>query len=272
MNKLLRANFSRLKRDAVFWLSAAALAALAIIVLLDYSRHGRDTIADNYYFGFALVIGIPIATFCSLFLGTEYSDGAIRNKLCVGHSRRTLYLANWIVGFAAALLVSLAFLIPAAAAGIPLFGAPRMPLPAFCLLLLAAAAMIAALVSVHTALGMLIASRSLGAVASLLGVFALMLFSVFIRSRLEEPEFYDAYVYQGADGSGAVESVANPLFLSGAARAVFEFLNNFLPYGQGIQLASGTVRQPWLLIACSLLIAAAATGAGLYFFDRKDLK
>lgn len=272
MNKLLRANLFRLKRNMVFWLSAAAMAALAVFALLDYSRHGRDTIADNYYFGFAMAIGIPIATFCSMFLGTEYSDGAIRNKLCVGHTRCAIYLANWIVGFMAALLVSLAFLIPAAAVSIPLFGAPRLPLSAFCLLLLTAAAMIAALVSVYTALGMLISSRSLGAVVSLLSIFAWMLFSVFVYSRLQEPEFYEALIYQGTDGSSALESMANPLFLQGAARAVFEFLNDFLPCGQGLQLARGTVQLPWLLIAYSLLIAAAATGAGLYFFDKKDLK
>ncbi|MGY3662454.1 MAG: hypothetical protein ACXAHE_00930 [Roseburia sp. 1XD42-69] len=40
-----------------------------------------------------------------MFLGTDYSDGTIRNKLTVGHTRTNIYLANLIVTFAAGLLI-----------------------------------------------------------------------------------------------------------------------------------------------------------------------
>ena len=39
---------------------------------------------DNGFFGCALFIGIVMAVFCSLFIGTEYSEGTIRNKIIIG--------------------------------------------------------------------------------------------------------------------------------------------------------------------------------------------
>ena len=50
---------------------------------------------DNGFFGCALFIGIVMAVFCSLFIGTEYSEGTIRNKIIIGQKRGTVYLSNF---------------------------------------------------------------------------------------------------------------------------------------------------------------------------------
>ena len=42
---------------------------------------------DHFYFAGMPFIGIFIAAFIGLLLGTEYSDGTMRNKLIVGHTR-----------------------------------------------------------------------------------------------------------------------------------------------------------------------------------------
>ena len=54
-------------------------------------------------------MGLVAAVFISLFVGSEYSDGTIRNKLVVGHSRMRIYLANLIVCSIACVLISLAY-------------------------------------------------------------------------------------------------------------------------------------------------------------------
>ena len=41
---------------------------------------------DNGFFMCALFIGIILAVFCSLFIGTEHNDGTIRNKIIVGQN------------------------------------------------------------------------------------------------------------------------------------------------------------------------------------------
>ncbi len=46
---------------------------------------------------YSTMIGVVIAIFTSLFLGVEYSEGAIRNKISMGHKRTAIYLSNLIL-------------------------------------------------------------------------------------------------------------------------------------------------------------------------------
>ena len=48
----------------------------------------------NILFIYALTVAILIPAFVSLFVGTEYSDGTIRNKMIIGHTRTCIYLSN----------------------------------------------------------------------------------------------------------------------------------------------------------------------------------
>ena len=133
MRKLLSANFSRLFRDKTFWFCMGAMLIYAVVYMLNGVRQATVSLAeyhhtlDDYYFHFALVIGMFCALFCSMFLGTEYSDGAIRNKLVVGHTRAGIYLSGLVVTFAATLFVMAVWLmgalvgVPGVADGCPSF-------------------------------------------------------------------------------------------------------------------------------------------------------
>ena len=77
---------------------------------------------DGQLFTFAMFIGIVLSTFCGLFLGIEYGDGTIRNKVVVGHKRSSIYLANLITCIAAGLAMCAAFMLVYVAVGIPLIG------------------------------------------------------------------------------------------------------------------------------------------------------
>ena len=103
MNKLLRANFARVKRNKVFWGFVAFMAVFgAFLPIKQYmdsfsSQAETNTVSLNHvFFAYTLVIGVLCAVFCSLFLGTEYSDGTVRNKLMIGHRRSAIYLSNLI--------------------------------------------------------------------------------------------------------------------------------------------------------------------------------
>lgn len=126
VNLLLKANFSRLWRSASFWVAVAVMAGVSVVelcVMLNARRQGIPVPLENRYAIFALMSGVVLSAFCSLFIGAEYSDGAIRNKISVGHSRAAVYLANLTVCAAAGVLACLAYILPMLAAGIPLLGA-----------------------------------------------------------------------------------------------------------------------------------------------------
>ena len=96
MNKLLSANFFRLKKNKCLWGSLAFMfivgLAFPLLRYKDMKQSGYINNLDNGFFARALFIGIILAVFCSLFIGTEHNDGTIRNKIIVGQKeKRSIY-------------------------------------------------------------------------------------------------------------------------------------------------------------------------------------
>lgn len=276
MNKLLLANFARLFRNRVFWLCMAGMAGIgALAVIMQYRdslEYGLDPMLDNMFFGHALLIGVFCAVFCGLFLGTEYSDGTIRNKLVIGHGRNAIYFSNLITVIVAALLMCAAYIAVVSAIGIPLMGFVQCEPRLVVFMLLGCMVMTVAFGSLYTMLGMLNQNKAAASVTAVIGAFLLLMAAAAISSRLDAPEFYDGYVLSGDTGEVATEKVPNSAYLRGEERAVYEFLLDFLPSGQGIQYSSMTAAHLWQMPLYSLLVSAASTGVGVLAFRRKDLK
>ena len=276
MNKLLCAHFARLKKDKIFLISAALMFALGAFLPYNQYResvkYGYVTSPDNLFFGYPQMIGVLSAVFCSLFLGKEYSDGAIRNKLAVGHSRITAYLSCLVVCITEALLVSASYMIGSAISGISLLGAFQSPASVLVLYLLESILMIIALCSLFVLQSILNQYRAAAAVINTLGIFSVIFLAVYVASRLDAPEFYDGYIFTDSLGNMTTEPIRNPQYLTGAARTVYEFFLDFLPTGQALQFTGMNVSYPWRLPLCSLLITIVSTGAGLAAFCRTNIK
>lgn len=115
MRKLLTANLFRLRISRIFHIELIAVCLLGVIeVIIAAIQHrthlsfGTAIHLDSVLFGHTLFIGVFMAVFCSLFMGTEYSDGTLRNKIISGHLRRDIYFANlililWLLYFCALL-------------------------------------------------------------------------------------------------------------------------------------------------------------------------
>lgn len=236
-------------------------------------KYEIEVALDNIFFVYTLAAAISASAFCSLFTGTEYSDGTIRNKLVVGHTRGTIYLSNLIVSMAAALLLCLSFILAAFAVGIPLIGFIKMETAIFLAVVGASFVTTLAFCSIFTLVSMLCQNRAVTTVICILGVFALLFAAAFINSKLEAPEYYDSYVM--TDSSGVpmeVERVANPEYLRGTERQVYQFFLDFLPAGQVLQFCSHSAQHLWQMPLYSLIILLSTTAAGVFVFRRKDIK
>ena len=277
MNKLLSAGFSRLWKNKFFWLGMILLPGFLAFALFsnyyDMKQYNFSFTLDGFLYGCFLLIGMFTSIFAALFLGTEYSDGTIRNKLVIGHSRTAVYLSSLAVCFVSSLLVCLATSFVTYALGIPLFGTPETPVLTTVQEYAYGVLMIAALSGIFTLLAMMITSKSVSAIVCTVGIFALLFVSMYILKRLLTPEMIEYGYDMAVDGSVIPLEHPNPRYLTGTARKVYEFFQDFLPTGQGMQLAQfGYLQHPLQACLCSLFVTAATTAGGILAFKKRNLK
>lgn len=64
----------------------------------------------------------------------------------------------------------------------------------------------------------------------------------------------------------------NPKYLCGTLRNVYEWLANFLPFGQAIKLTVMDVADAVKMTLYNLVIIGVSTLGGMALFQKKDLK
>lgn len=69
-----------------------------------------------------------------------------------------------------------------------------------------------------------------------------------------------------------LETVPNPLYLSGAERERFQFFLDVNPYGQTMELAMLNIPHPGHVVLCDLGIVLIFCLGGVVLFRRKDIK
>lgn len=276
MNKLLHAGFSRLWRDRAFWLCMAASAlwsgAMVIIRYQEIAVNPQFANLDNIMWEFTPIMGLFCAVFVCLFIGVEHSDGTMRNKLVVGHSRWAVYLSNLTVCAAADLLIMLAWVSVTFCLGIPLLGASQTPAPEILMNLALSALTVVSITVILLLVAMLTTNKAASAVACILLALALLLAGSYVYQCLQEPEMESGGLLVTENGTEWLAPQPNPRYLQGTKRAVYEVLALLLPTGQHIMINDQNLAQPWAMALCSVLVAALAAGAGVALFRRKDLK
>lgn len=277
MSRLLSANFARLKKDKVFWLGIIFMFLFGcIIILKNYfdmiTYHEYIPKLDELFFGYSSLLCILSAVFCSLYLGTEYNDGTIRNKLVVGHSRSAVYLSSLILCIAAGLLMLFAYIIPVLCLGIPLVGFFTESVGTVLYFFLTSLLLLTALSAIFTLLSMLNQNHACATAVAVVGIFTLLMLTIYISGRLNEPPFYEWYEYTDNLGKRITEKAPNPTYLEGTARKIYEFFLDFLPTGQALQIGGMSASHLWAMPLYSLLITVTTTAAGLLTFGKKDIK
>lgn len=274
MNNLLHADFRRLLRDRLFWVLTAVMAIWAIILFLnhysDKIRYGEQASLDSMFFSFAVLTGFASAAFCSLFTGREHSDGILRNKIIIGCSRTRIYLSGFLTCAVAMLLSTFAYMAVLCVLGIPVFGLFEGD-PGGLLLIFAASAL---LNLVHVALfhlvSMLNSSKSASAIICMALSLLLLVAASLLLQRLAQPELIQQV--QMVDGSPVVSQAANPKYLTGSTRILYQFFVDLLPSGQALQIASAQVAHPIQILLYSSGVTVLLNLIGIYLFNRKNLK
>lgn len=275
MSRLLSANFMRIKRSGVFWLCTAFMAGLALVVQYFNYREickGLSPALESDLFAYVPFSGIVAAVFISLFLGTEYSDGTIRNKVVIGHSRTSIYLSNLITTAVCAVVMCVIYLAVYSLVGIAAVGSFTAGAGELLKQVLCSLALASAFDAIFTLMALLNQNKAAAAVLCVLLAFVLLFAGSYTNNRLAEPEFDGGYYMDETGVLQEAEETKNPRYLDGTERKIYEFANDFLPGGQSIQIASGGAPEPWKLMGYSGVILAVVTAAGIRAFGRKNLR
>lgn len=289
MSRLIKANFLRLFRSTFFRVCLIFSAGLGILLdvmrYIDiqkypeiYAKTGIEyKAADGFAFSGILYIIFAIAALVPIFVGTEYSDGTIRNKLMVGCKRTEIYLANFIVCAVANIIMLLSFIVACLSVGYILFRATSLTAEQTVLFTLSQCVTMIGFSAILVLLSMLIQSKAGSAVTALIVTIIMFFSAMIIESGLHQPEYYENYketIVNEETGEVTMkpEYVKNPDYLSGTKRKVFEHLNNILPVNQFYQVANEIDENLGIMGAYSVIIVILANGAGIILFRRKNLK
>lgn len=272
MSKLLSANLSRLFKSKVFWLTAVAMLAINTFAVIMVGTNPMDDPFDMEFFAMMPSFGLYAAFFTSMFLGTEYSDSTIRNKLIVGHSRSEVFFANL---FTCLIAAAIFFIVWAGTTciGIPFFGAEKIVVKPCLLKALVGFFTLISVTSIMSVISQLITRKAVTAVTAIFAALALLLAASYFYNALCEPEtVVDHYTFSADGGIEVGDVIPNPAYIGGAMRTAYEAILRVLPTGQQILLADEPLKQPALMIAVSLAVTIVVSVIGYLFFRKKDLK
>ena len=266
--KILLAELTRMWRSKLLWICTAGafLANFALAGFMNYER-------DNGLIGCFRYSVFAAGIFTALFVGTEYSENTIRNKLAVGAGRTGIYLAELFTVTIGGLVIAAAGECAAYLRNRVLDDGIIIDTRAYLLGLVACAGAIFAASAFFTMMGMLITKRSSGLVWSLFISLLVMFGAMLLSSRLAEPKMAVISQLQEDGTYAPMKLRENPYYIGGAKRVILGFVNNATAFG-AIERARELETLPELpyLPLYSLGSGAFVTAIGAAKFRKKDLK
>ena len=280
MRKLLSANFARLGKSKVFWTMESVCLLTGVIFYFLFIINTRNIgeswllhSANYYFFLFIIYVGIIMGIFTSVFIGTEYSDGTIRNKLSVGHCRRNIYLANLLVVCAAGLLFCIPHIGAAFLMGIPLAGSgavAALSAPVWrlgcCVLIVGVYAVVFGLIA------MVDSNKTRSAIISMVLAFILVLGGMYVYGSLQEPEFTSRMVMLEDGRFELQENIPNSKYVRGMVRTVFEWVDVSLPSSVAFHITARDGEFDWRMPLCLGGLSVLLSVVGINYFQKKDIR
>lgn len=201
---------------------------------------------NTYFFNVLLAIGIVMAMFVSFFLGTEYGDGAIRNKLMVGHKRRDIYLVNFAACLLAGFIMCTTYYLFSLIFGCLFIGREMLQIQNIGRGLLCSMLILTVYTAIFVLAEMLDHNKARSMAANSLGALLILMIGIVSYGQLTSHP----------DTAGFMWHMIEILF----------------PSVLVMYTASGAEQIPYAAVVIGLLIEAVClTGIGIWVFSRKDI-
>ncbi len=286
MERLIFAEFKRLFKNILF---NAGLLFSAIVPIWsitaefinqrlhpeDYFRYTADDLSANrFLFENYLWLPLLMAVWMCIFIGDEYHNSTLRNKLDIGNSRISVYFSKLIVCIIGNMGILLLNFAAAYGMGSHLLGITRTwdeILPVL------ESGMIAtvALTAIFLFITMTAQSRSIGSVIGLTVVVLMIAITQSMKGDLANEKFVPYYIGQNPDGTSIYDERLNPLYIGDRLYGILDFLDRSLPTSQMNGYAATMKPQSIDMHFCSTagaVISVVFTFFGIAIFSKANLK
>ena len=288
MYKLLNASFSRLRKNKIFLglviLTIIIAAFMLISEYLDKVKYSSvfgisSNTTDILLTNFINIIGFFIAIFTSLFVGAEYSDGTIRNKIVAGHSRKNIYLSNLIVSILVGIFLELIYLIIVSIVSIPIFGLVQMSFLQLAVILLDIIMIIIVYSSIFNFIALICSNITISTVSSLLLILIMFVIDMLLSPTANSTEYIQKNIVMDEKGNVTYEVVKNEDYPGKLVQTICKTISNFNPVSQAIEISGNKINmneedfnnmKVYPLYSLGLIIII--TAIGIYLFNIKELK
>lgn len=276
MIKLLNAGFTRLCKSKIFWMLIMFSIGFSLFGIcskyVNFYKYNETVEIGQLLLIYPVIIGIIIAIFTSLFVGIEYSDGAMRNKITIGHKRINIYLSYLIITSIASILFYVISIAVTLAIGITLFGIGTIPIKVLMIKIFVNIMVCIAFSSIYTFVVMLCSNKTITAITTIIISLFFMFFATYCYSILETPPYIEtAKINDQATGQYEFVQEPNPKYPSEEKKRIFQTLLDINPTGQTIQMLERESKLGVLQVY-SLGIIIVFTTLGLVLFEQKELK
>lgn len=234
MINLLNANFYRLKKNYSFWILLTLMAFMGSFMYINNSGLHPETCVNcnnqfgEVFFNFLSLNWLFIPIFIGTFIGEEYSDGTIKNKIIIGCKRKNIYLSNLITNIIVIFLYTLIYIVTLLITSLILKFDLTIPTYKFIQLLIASILLNIVYVSLFTLISMEISNKTLSIIIS---------FSIVICMMLMIPNIY-----------------LKSLTASGTNKLLCKIILNITPYGQAYQIMNLTDNYTYFSFISVILI------------------
>lgn len=275
MRSLLRLDFYRLKKSTLFYVLALmsfVLPAVLFAVSSFTNREPDGSFATPSIDGATgmlfLLVSLELCFFCALFVGGDQDQGTIKNKLIAGKSKTGILLSSFLVcAFAAVVFSALACL--ALLGAVFLLGLqPDWSVSIWYFPVLFGGEL--ALTALFVTLSFAVSRKASAIIACVLALLILYMGVGLLLGKLNEPEQLPSFSM--VNGESVAEMEPNPAYVSGIMRPILEHVISFFPTGQMYEIMTGFLVHPAFLLLYALLFTLLCLGAGLWIFNRRDLR
>lgn len=286
MNKLISANFARLFKSGVFKLYMIFSGGLSVfMIFMRYSEYQNNMeqyaklppeyhTMDELAFVGLLSIVFVVPVFVGNFVGTEYSNGTIRNKLIVGHKRSSIYLANLTVCTAGVLMGVILHILINCTVGTALCGMISLTVQKIFEITLYTAIAFISVTALMVMVAMFVNSKTGASVTVLIMTIIMFVATPTIYQKLESPEYYEGFSYLDEDTGEIVEipEEKNPNYLTGTKRKVYQTIYDVTPISNIYESTILSTENGGKRAGYDGIILVVTTALGIILFRKKDLK